>query len=273
MKRLLLIGLSAALAACGQKAAAPVETPPAATTESASAPTPAEATPAPAPAAPEAPAAAASPAPAPAASAASTAPAQPIPAQWVAGRNYHLITPAQATNVDAGQVEIIEFMWLGCQHCYAVNPYIEAWKRKLPANVKFKQEHVTWDAQRLPHARLFYTLQALGGDADALVVKAFEEIHRKGNPLMANSEANTERLQTDFAVTNGVNAAAFKSAYKGFAVNTGIQRANQLIRSYRVDSVPVFIVNGKYRTDVGDAGGSEQLTQLLSDLAASERGR
>lgn len=269
MKRLLLlIGLSAALTACGQKAAAPVETPPAATAESAPAPAPAEATPA--PAAAEAPAAAA---PAPAASAASTAPAAPIPAQWVAGKNYHLITPAQPTNVDAGQVEIIEFMWLGCPHCYEVNPYIEAWKKKLPANVKFKQEHVTWDAQRLPHARLFYTLQALGGDPDALVVKAFEEIHRKNNPLMANSEANTERLQTDFAVSNGVNEAAFKGAYKGFAVNTSIQRANQLIRSYRVDSVPVFIVNGKYRTDVGDAGGPAPLTQLLSDLAASERGR
>jgi protein dithiol oxidoreductase (disulfide-forming) len=268
MKRLLMIaGLSAALAACGQKAAAPVETPPAATAESTPAPAPAEASPA--PAAPEA-APVASPAPA---AAVDNAPAAPIPAQWVAGKNYHLINPAQATNVDAGQVEIIEFMWLGCPHCYEVNPYIEAWKKKLPANVKFKQEHVTWDAQRLPHARLFYTLQALGGDVDALVVKAFEEIHRRNNPLMANSEANTERLQEDFAVSNGVNAAAFRSAYKGFAVNTSIQRANQLIRSYRIDSVPVFIVNGKYRTDVGDAGGSAQLTQLLSDLAASERGR
>ncbi len=266
MKRLLLlIGLSAAFAGCGQKAATPVEATPAPATENAPAPAPAEAQ-------PQAPAAvepAASPVPA----SASTAPGLPIPAHWQAGTNYHLITPAQPTNVDPGQVEIIEFMWLGCPHCYEVNPYVEAWKKKLPAYVKFKQEHVTWDAQRLPHARLFYTIQALGGDTDALVVKAFEEIHRKGNPLMAGNEANTERVQTDFAVTNGVNAAAFKREYNGFAVNTSLQRANQLVRSYRVDQVPTFIVNGKYRTDVGDAGGPAQLTQLLTDLAASEKGR
>jgi protein dithiol oxidoreductase (disulfide-forming) len=268
MKRLLLlIGLSAAFAGCGQKAATPpVEaTPAAATSESAPAPAPVESQ-------PQAPAAA-QPAASPIPASVSNAPATPIPAHWQAGTNYHLITPAQSTNVDPGQVEVIEFMWLGCPHCYEVNPYVEAWKKKLPAYVKFKQEHVTWDAQRLPHARLFYTIQALGGDADALVVKAFEEIHRKGNPLMGNNEANTERLQTEFAITNGVDAAAFKREYKGFAVNTSLQRANQLVRSYRVDQVPTFIVNGKYRTDVADAGGSAKLTQLLTDLAASEKGR
>jgi thiol:disulfide interchange protein DsbA len=270
MKRLLLlIGLSAAFAGCGQKAATPpVEATPAATAAES---TPAPATPEAQPQA--APAAAAEPVASPVAASASSGPATPIPGHWQAGTNYHVITPAQATNVDPGQVEIIEFMWLGCPHCYEVNPYIEAWKKKLPAYVKFKQEHVTWDAQRLPHARLFYTIQALGGDADALVVKAFEEIHRKGNPLMAGNEANTERVQTDFAITNGVNAAAFKREYNGFAVNTSLQRANQLVRSYRVDQVPTFIVNGKYRTDVGDAGGSAKLTELLTDLAASEKGR
>jgi thiol:disulfide interchange protein DsbA len=266
MKRLLLvISLAATLAGCTQKSpteAAPsdpaVTAPPAEATTPGPAATPESSTPAAAPATSSAPVT-------------SSAPGRPIPAKWKVDTNYRLIAPAQATNVDPGQVEIIEFLWLGCPHCYELNPYIEAWKQKLPAYVVFKQEHVTWDAQRLPHARLFYTLKALGA-GDDLVVKAFDEIHRKNNILMAASANQTEQLQMSFAVANGLDGAAFRREYNGFAVNTSIKRADDLVRRYRIDQVPTLIVNGKYRTDVGMAGGPQQLTELLNDLAASEKG-
>jgi thiol:disulfide interchange protein DsbA len=255
---LLLIGLSAALAGCTQKTEAPADnTPPAqpsateTTAPDASAPA-AEAT-------SGAPAALAN-------SAASTGPARPIPGNWKVDVNYQIIVPAQPTNVDPGQVEIIEFMWLGCPHCYELNPYIEAWKKKMPSYVAFRQEHVTWDALRRPHAQLFYTLQALGA-GDDMFIKAFQELHRKGE-----TADTTEREQEAFAVANGIDGAAFKREYDGFTVKTSLKRADDLVRRYRVDQVPTVIVNGKYRTDVGMAGGPEKLTQLMNDLAASEKG-
>ena len=264
MKRLLIaMVLAAALAGCTQKVAPPAATPPVKSDV-------------PTPAAPETPAAEPQPAPAAAApavpAAAITTPAQPLAGHWQVDKNYHLILPPQPTSVDAGQVEIIEFMWLGCPHCYELNPYVEAWKSKLPAYVKFQQEHVIWDAQRKPHARLFYTLQALGG-GDKMVVKAFDEIHGKRNPMMGNSEAATQQAQLAFAVANGFSAADFQREYNGFAVNTNMKRADELVRRYRIDQVPTFIVNGKYLTDVSDAGGPKQLMQLLTDLAAAEKGR
>jgi protein dithiol oxidoreductase (disulfide-forming) len=259
MKHLLLaFGLSAALAGCTQEpspaqstAAEPASTPPAAT----------DAQPAPAPAEAATPANT------------NTGPAtgQPIPARWKVDTNYQLVLPAQGTNVDAGQVEVLEFLWLGCPHCYQLNPFVEAWKKKLPAYVKFKQLHVTWDATKMAQARLFFTSEALGGDA--LVAKAFDEIHRRNNMLVGNSEAATLQMQQEFAAANGVDAAAYKREYNGFAVNTSVQRANQLMRTYQIDQVPIFIVNGKYRTSVGMAGSEENLLQLIDDLAASEKTR
>jgi thiol:disulfide interchange protein DsbA len=196
---------------------------------------------------------------------------QPIPSRWKADVNYMAVLPAQPTNVDPGQVEVLEFLWLGCPHCYELNPHVEAWKKKLPAYVKFSQVHVTWDAVKQAHAKLFYTITALGGDA--LVVKAFDEIHRRGNYLVGNTAAESEQMQLAFAVANGVDANAFRREYNGFAVNASVQRANQLMRTYRIDGVPAFIVNGKYRTDVTKAGGPDLLMQLLTDLAASEKTR
>ncbi len=269
MKRLLLaFGLSATLTGCAQKATPPAETPaPAAAPAS---------TPAPAPTAQIEPqqvsAPAAQPAAAAAAAGSSTAPGKPIPGKWIADRNYQLILPAQGTDAGPGQVEIIEFMWFGCPHCYELNPFIEAWKKKLPPYVKFRQEHIVWDAGKTAHARLFYTLEVLNR-SDDLVAKAFDEIHRKNNPLAGNSEAATEDIQEEFAAANGINPADYRREATGFAVSTHLQRANQLMRQYRIDSVPNFIVAGKYRTDVGMAGGPAPLVELLNDLAASEKGR
>jgi thiol:disulfide interchange protein DsbA len=191
--------------------------------------------------------------------------------RWKAGTHYQPVVPAQGTSAEPGQVEVIEVLWLGCPHCYELNPYIDAWQKKKAPYIKFTQEHVMWGPAHRAHAKLFYTLEALGHPE--LVAKAFDEIHRRGNNLVAANDAATLQLQTAFATGNGIAEADFKREYNGFAVNTRLQRAEELMRRYQIESVPTFIVNGKYRTDVSMAGGPAQLTQLLDDLAASEKSR
>ena len=193
--------------------------------------------------------------------------------KWKVGVNYKPIVPAQPTSADAGQVEVLEVLWLGCPHCYELEPYMEAWNKKKPAHVKFVQEAVMWGPVHRAHGRLFYTLQALG--RDDLVVKAFEQIHRRNNILLSptGNDAQTQSLQQAFAVANGVKEADFKREYNGFSVNTRLQRAEELMRRYRVESVPLVIVNGKYQTDVGMAGSPEKLVSLIEDLVATEKSR
>lgn len=193
--------------------------------------------------------------------------------RWKAGVNYLPIVPAQPTTANPGQVEVLEVLWLGCPHCYELEPYIEAWRKKLPANVKFVQEHVMWGPAHRAHARLFYTLQVL--KRDDLVAKAFDEIHRRNNILLSptGNDAQTLSVQQAFAVANGVKEADFKREYNGFAVNAKLQRAEEIMRRYRIEGVPHFIVNGKYETDVGMAGGPEKLLSLIDDLVAAEKSR
>lgn len=193
--------------------------------------------------------------------------------KWKVGVNYKPIVPAQPTSADAGQVEVLEVLWLGCPHCYELEPYMEAWRKKKPAHVKFVQEAVMWGPVHRAHGRLFYTLQALG--REDLVAKAFEQIHRRSNILLSptGNDAQTQSLQQAFAVANGVKEADFKREYNGFSVNTRLQRAEELMRRYRVESVPLVIVNGKYQTDVGMAGSPEKLVSLIEDLVATEKSR
>lgn len=193
--------------------------------------------------------------------------------KWKAGTHYLPLSPAQPTSADPGQVEVLEVFWYGCPHCYHLDPALESWKKTKPSYVKFVRVPVTWGAVHRAHGRLFYTLEALG-KLDALHSKAFDEIHQRGNMLVAQDEAQTLKLQLEFARANGISEADFTKAYNSFGVNAAMQRAEDITRRYRVEGVPVLFVNGKYQTDVTMAGGQpQQLLDLITDLAAGEKRR
>lgn len=195
------------------------------------------------------------------------------PAHWQDGVNYTRLVPAQPTDVAPGQVEVLEFFWYACPHCFALEPLVEAWRKTKPAYVSFSPVPVTWSDGHRALARLFYTLESLG-KLDQLHEEIFKEMQVNGNPLVARDPADaaeTERLQTAFAVKEGVSASAFKTAYHSMGVEARLQRADELVQRYRIDGVPTFVINGKYVADVRSAGGPERLLSLVSDLAAQER--
>jgi thiol:disulfide interchange protein DsbA len=207
---------------------------------------------------------------------ASTASAAPAvaPSQWQETVNYTRLVPAQPTSVAPGQVEVLEFFWYACPHCYALDPLVEAWIKTKPSYVSFSRVPVMWNENHRQLARLFYALDSMG-KLDALHSAIFKEIHVKNDPLVDPSlnEAATERLQTAFVQSQGVAADAFHTAYHSFAVETDLQRADQLTMRYRVSGVPTFVVNGKYVADVGTAQGEEHMMSLVSYLAAEEHQR
>lgn len=193
------------------------------------------------------------------------------PSLWQEGVNYTRLVPAQPTAVPAGQVEVLEFFWYACPHCYALDPLIESWRKTKPAYITFSRVPVMWSEGHRSLARLFYTLDSMGKLND-LHSAVFKEIHVNSNPLvdLNNNDARSEQIQTSFMAKLGVPADQFAKNYRSFAVETSLQRADQLTQRYRVTGVPTFVINGKYIADVGTAGSEERLLALVGDLAASE---
>jgi protein dithiol oxidoreductase (disulfide-forming) len=203
--------------------------------------------------------------------AAAMTPAKPEAAsQFAQGVNYKLLVPAQPTNAGPDQVEVVEAFWYACPHCYALEPYLQSWKAKKPAYVQFNVLPVMWGPVHRAHAQLFYTLQALGKEEE-LHGEVMQEVQVNHNMLASNDPIETEQMQMEFARRHGIKEEDFRKAYSSFAVETNLQRAEQLTRRYRVEGVPLFVVNGKYTADVGSAGGQAQLIALLNDLVAREQ--
>ena len=191
---------------------------------------------------------------------------------WQEGVNYTRLVPAQPTAVAAGQVEVLEFFWYGCPHCYAIDPLVESWRKTKPGFITFTRVPVMWSEGHRSTARLYYTLESLG-KLDPLHGEVFKEIHVNNDPLIAvdpNDAAGAERIQTTFIGKFGISEDAFKKAYHSFAVETDLQRADQLVQRYRIEGVPTFVVNGKFMTDVRSAGSQERLLSLVNDLATQE---
>jgi thiol:disulfide interchange protein DsbA len=193
--------------------------------------------------------------------------------QWQDGVNYNRIVPAQPTDVPAGQVEVLEFFWYACPHCYSLEPTVQAWLKSKPAYVTFTRVPVEWNEGHRSLAHLYYALEAMGKLND-VHGEIFKEIQVNGDPLIGpdpNNAAAAERVQLSFIKKLGLSDADFEKAYhEDMNVQTAMQRADLLVQRYRVSSVPMFVVNGKYITDVTMAGGPEKLMSMLSDLTAQE---
>jgi thiol:disulfide interchange protein DsbA len=216
---------------------------------------------------------AASPSPLLAAALAAT-PAATVPGPWKENVNYTKLIPTQPTvnNVRSGEVEIAEVFWYGCPHCYALDPLIESWRKTKPPYIAFvRVPGMGNDGWRL-HARIFYTLTELK-KIDELHSLVFNEIHLHGNPLIdrGGDEEKSTEIQAQFVARYGINPADYIKAAHSYPVDQKMTRAEQLDRAYMITSVPTFIINGKYWTDVGHAGGEKELFALLNDLAAAEK--
>jgi thiol:disulfide interchange protein DsbA len=191
--------------------------------------------------------------------------------RWQAGQHYNFVENPQPPSVAKGKVEVIEVFWYGCAHCYALDPVLEDWKRKKPKHVEFVRVPVIWGPVHRQHAKLYYTMLALGlGD---LHPQVFDAIHKEGMPLSDRDEVRARSLHYGFLSTHGVSAEQFDAAYDSMTVATNMERARELTRNFNVGSVPLIFINGKYSTGVSEAGGPQPLVALINDLAASEKKR
>jgi len=192
------------------------------------------------------------------------------PTQWQEGVQYQRVEPPVPTVVGSGRIEVTEYFWYGCPHCNALEPYLVSWLKQKPGDVTFVRIPVAWDKpERIAHARLFFALQRLGRmDLHDVV---FETIHVKRNHLfIAGDDKATLKAQVEFAEAHGIAGKDFEAAYADSSDD--VTRANARAEASHIAGVPSILVGGKYVTDPGKTGGSqENLIAVINGLVDLER--
>ena len=99
----------------------------------------------------------------------------------VNGSDYKTLEKAQPTE-SAGKVEVTEFFWYSCPHCFALEPSLVEWVKKQGNAISFKRVPVAFRPSFVPQQKLYYTLEAMGRLND-LHPKVFHAIHSERKPL------------------------------------------------------------------------------------------
>jgi protein dithiol oxidoreductase (disulfide-forming) len=177
-------------------------------------------------------------------------------------KDYRLVSPPLPLESKT-KVEVIEFFWYGCPHCYAFEPVIEPWIKKLPTDVMFHRIPAAFSESWVPHARLYYSLEVLG-ETERLHRLIFDTIHRDHQVLA------TEATIADFLEKNGVDRKKFTDAYNSFSVQSKFQRSIQLQTAYKIDGVPTMGIDGHYVTAATMVGDSHQAVLPVVDYLIAE---
>lgn len=178
----------------------------------------------------------------------------------VEGRDYTVIkTPLNVEKPD--QIEVREFFWYGCSHCYALEPSLNNWLATKPADVNFIRTPAALNPVWEQNARAYYTVEGMGKMTDALHDQLFSTIHQQQKQLFDQPSL------ADFYGKAGVDVAAFNSAYNSFAVTTKINQSKQLAQRAGLSGVPALVVNGQYLV----GGEPQQVIRTLNGLIAQER--
>lgn len=182
---------------------------------------------------------------------------------------YRLIAPQPVETGD--RIEVIEFFWYGCPYCNELQPALEGWIRRKPADVALRRVPAILRDSWAPHARIFYTLEELG-EVERLHLKVYESYH------IERLHMSKPDVVVEWAAKNGIDRKRWLEAYGSSAIDAKVQHAKELSAAYTVRVTPTLVVDGRYLTsgshvpccDVGD------IVPILEDvirLARQQRSR
>ncbi len=187
-----------------------------------------------------------------------------VQAQPKAGVEYRELGAAQPTDVP-GKIEVLEFFWYGCPHCYNFEPVITPWVKKLAKDVHFRRVPAMFNEEYAQGARAFYALEAIG-EEERLHKPLFDAVHTGSRLRVGNEAALTEWLGKQ-----GVDLKKFAAAYRSFSVEGKLKRAAQLTQAYKIEGVPSMAVGGKYVVVTDNIRSFEQLLSVSDHLIEQSR--
>ena len=156
--------------------------------------------------------------------------------------------------------EVKEFFSYYCPACNAIDPVVQSVVKSLPEGTAFKKYHVDFmgaasaDIQRTLSAAM--VLAKTQGKGDEVNKALFSHIHKERKAFANDADIR------DVVVAAGVDAAAYDKQINNFMVKTQVNLMQKEQAAYSksrvLNSVPTFIVNGRYKINVAKLDRANQ---------------
>lgn len=162
-------------------------------------------------------------------------------------------------------IEVIDFFWYGCPYCDRLQPALEAWHRRKPADVALRRVPAILNDSWKPHARIYYTLESLN-QAERLHLRVYHGYH------VEKLHMSKPDVMVEWAVRQGIERQRWLDAFYSQEVDEKVERARMLTRAYTVAGTPTLVVDGRYLTSGNLAPSLEGMITVLEDMIRLARG-
>ena len=185
-------------------------------------------------------------------------------AEPILGTDYKMVEPPQTTR-SGNKIEVLEFFFYGCSHCFDLHPGLVAWEKKMPKDVDLVFVPTIFNASWEPMAYTYYALEVLDMN------------HKLHNELFDAWNVNKVDLSSEskisaFLAKHGVDSKKFGDAYRSFTVQSKVTRSKQMTQAYAIRGTPTMIVDGRYLiTGLQPAATIKVMSELI-DKVRKERG-
>ena len=182
---------------------------------------------------------------------------------YTAGTHYDVIAPVVRT-ADPDKIEVAEFFWYGCGHCYSFEPALQQWKKTLADDVVFVGVPAIWNDKMSLHAAAYYTAETLG------VLDTMHDVIFQAMNVDRKRLANQAEIEALFTA-NGVSAEDFNKTFKSFGVGSQVRQAGSLAKAAKITGTPALVVDGKYHVSARKSGSQADMLKVVNFLIEKER--
>ncbi|QSX78981.1 thiol:disulfide interchange protein DsbA/DsbL [Agrilutibacter solisilvae] len=190
------------------------------------------------------------------------APAAPAAPALVEGQDYTVIADGQPYAPLAGKIEVAEIFLYTCHHCANFDPMVQAWKARLPKDVRFSYVPLVYEADDAL-GQAYFAAESMGalGTTHARTFQAIHEAHTLPRNATLGEVAS-------YYAELGLDAGRFTAAAASPAVAAKMARAREFALGSGLEGTPALVVNGRYL--VTGRTFEDQL-RIAGQLVARER--
>ena len=176
--------------------------------------------------------------------------------------DYRLIS--QQPVATGERVEVIEFFFYACPYCNELEPLLERWRKRKPADIVFRRVPVVRHDSWVPLAKTYYALEAMG-EAERLHAAVYHGIHVDDLAL------SQEKVITEWAGKQGLDRDKFMAIYRSDAIREKVERSRKMTIDYEIKATPTLVVDGRFLTSSGMTDGVPQVIRVLDGLLSLAR--
>jgi thiol:disulfide interchange protein DsbA len=162
------------------------------------------------------------------------------PGPYQEGLHYTRIEGAPAAT-GSGPLQVEEAFSYLCSHCNTFEPYVNAWKRRLPEGVEFSRIPVVFGRSSWElYARGYVTAQMLniGDEAhNAMMDRLWKE------KKIMRSMDELAGFYSEF----GVDKDKFLATARSFAVDSRLKKDQRKVQDYGITGTPSLVFDGRFR--------------------------